>query len=134
LRERLEDIPIIADRLLDQLSWDMKRSPLRISESARLAMLQYSWPGNIRELRNLLERAALLSDEGIIHETGLEFELRVRRKTDVNVRFADLTLKEMEKRYILQVLESEGRRVAQAARRLGIPRSSLYAKIRELGL
>jgi transcriptional regulator with PAS, ATPase and Fis domain len=134
LRERQEDIPIITDKLLEQLSWDMKRGPQRISESARLALQQYWWPGNIRELRNVLERAALLSDDGVIHKTGLEFELPKRRDLDANVRFTNLTLKEMEKRYILQVLESEGGRVAQAAKLLGMPRSSLYAKIREHGL
>lgn len=134
LRERLEDIPIITDKLLEQLSWDMKRGPLRISDSARSALQNYSWPGNIRELRNVMERAALLSDNGIIDKTGLEFEPPTRRNFDANVTVTNLTLKEMEKRHILQVLEAEGGRVAQAAKRLGIPRSSLYVKIREFGL
>lgn len=133
LRERLEDIPIITDKLLEQLSWDMKRGPLRISESARLELQQYSWPGNIRELRNVLERAALLTDGGVIHKTGLEFELPARLDPDLNVGSTDLTLKEMEKRYIRRVLESEGGHVARAAKILGMPRSSLYAKIREFG-
>jgi DNA-binding NtrC family response regulator len=134
LRERVEDIPVITDTLLEQLSWDMKRGPQRISESARLALKQYSWPGNIRELRNVLERAALLSDDGVIQKTGLDFERPAHQDFDANARFTNLTLKEMEKRYILQVLESEGGRVAEAAKRLGMPRSSLYAKIRENGL
>jgi len=134
LRERPEDIPIITDKLLEQLSWDMKRGPLRISESGRLELQNYSWPGNIRELRNVLERAALLTDDGVIHKTGLEFEISARPNPDVNVGFTDLTLKEMEKRYIRRVLESKGGRVAQAAEILGMPRSSLYAKIREHGL
>jgi len=134
LRERLEDIPVITDKLLGQLSWDMKRGPLRISESARLALQQYPWPGNIRELRNVLERAALLSDDGVIHKTGLEFEVPAKQNLDANAQPTNLTLKEMEKWYIRQVLEAEGHRVAQAAKRLDIPRSSLYAKIREHGL
>ena len=134
LRERLEDIPVMTDKLLQQLSWDMKRGPLRISESARLALQQYPWPGNIRELRNVLERAALLSDDGVIHKTGLDFEVPGKQNLDANAQPTNLTLKEMEKRYIRQVLEAEGHRVAQAAKRLDIPRSSLYAKMREHGL
>jgi DNA-binding NtrC family response regulator len=134
LRERLEDISIISNKLLEQFSWDMKRGSLRISEGARLELQRYSWPGNIRELRNVLERAALLSDDGEIHKTGLEFELPTARNLDANTNVENLTLKEMEKRYIIQVLESVGGRVSQAAKRLDIPRSSLYAKIQEHGL
>jgi DNA-binding NtrC family response regulator len=134
LRERSEDIPVITDRLLEQLSWDMKRGSLRISDTARSELQLYPWPGNIRELRNVLERAALLSDDGIIHETGLEFEHSVVREAEPNADADHLTLKEMERRHIVRALESEGGRVAGAAKRLGIPRSSLYAKIREHGL
>lgn len=134
LRARLEDIPIITDKLLEQFSWDMKRGPLLISDSARFALQQYSWPGNIRELRNVLERAALLSDDGVIRKTGLEFELPSHQESVGNIPIVNLTLKEMEKRYILQVLESEGGRVTQAAKSLGMPRSSLYAKLQEHGI
>jgi DNA-binding NtrC family response regulator len=134
LRERPEDIPIITDRLLHQLGSDMKRGALKISDSARLALQQYSWPGNIRELRNVLERAALLSEDGIIRKTGLEFESPSRTGSVINSVFINLTLKEIEKHSILQTLESEGGNVIRTAKRLGIHRSSLYARIREYGL
>lgn len=134
LRERLEDVPIIADKLLEQLSWDMKRGSLQISYSARLELQHYSWPGNIRELRNVLERAALLSDDGVIRDTGLELELPPAVDFDPSASVTNLTLKEMERHHIHQVLESERGRVSMAAKRLAIPRSSLYAKIREHGL
>jgi DNA-binding NtrC family response regulator len=134
LRERREDIAVITNKLLEQFSWDMKRGPLSISDSARLALQQYSWPGNIRELRNVLERAALLSDGGLINKIGLEFEISDRQNIAAHVPVANLTLKEMEKLYILQTLLSEGGRVTQTAKRLGMPRSSLYAKIHEHGL
>jgi DNA-binding NtrC family response regulator len=134
LRERPEDIPIITDKLLEQFSWDMKRGPLRIFDNARFALQNYSWPGNIRELRNVLERSVLLSDDGVIHEMGFEFEAPMHQCLATNVTDSNLTLKEMERRYILQALESEGGIVTRAAKRLGMPRSSLYAKIREHGL
>ena len=134
LRERLEDLPIITDKLLEQFSWEMKRGPLRISDNARLELRQYSWPGNIRELRNVLERAALLSDDRVIDKTGLEFEFSERQALASDVGMKNLTLKEMEKRHIAQALELEGGRVTRTAKLLGVPRSSLYAKMREHGL
>jgi DNA-binding NtrC family response regulator len=130
LRERLEDIPAITDRLLEQLGGDMKHGVLRISDSARVALQNYPWPGNIRELRNVLERAALLSDDGIITKFGLEFDPPSHQKL-ANTVSAHLTLKEIEKSSILQTLEAEGGNVIRAAKRLGIHRSSLYSKIRE---
>jgi DNA-binding NtrC family response regulator len=133
LRERLNDIPIITDTLLDQLGTDMKHGSLQITDNARLALQHYSWPGNVRELRNVLERAALLSDDGVIHKIGLEFESPLLQDHAAIPEFANLTLKEIEKRKILQTLESEGGNVTRAAHRLGIHRSSLYSKIREYG-
>jgi two-component system, NtrC family, response regulator HydG len=86
-------------------------------------------------LRNVLERATLLCDDGVIHNTGLEFEtFSERQNAAANILAGNLTLRELEKRYIIQVLESEQGRVSQAAKRLGIPRSSLYAKIHEYAI
>jgi DNA-binding NtrC family response regulator len=134
LRERLEDLPAITDRLLEQLGTDMKRGPLRISDNARLALERYSWPGNIRELRNVLERAALLSDNEEIDQAGLEFETPLRQDFSVEPAVPNQTLKAMERNHILQTLKSEGGSVIRAAKRLGMPRSSLYLKIQEHGL
>lgn len=134
LRERLEDIPIITDQMLDQLGRDMQRLPLRISDRARMALQQYSWPGNIRELRNVLERAVLLSEDGVIDRTGIEFESPAIEKPSGCVTDSSLTLREMEIRHIRQALDLESGNVTHAANRLGIPRSSLYSKIREFKL
>ncbi len=134
LRERAEDIPIITDKLVEQLGYDMKRGPLRISDNARAALQNYSWPGNIRELRNVLERAVLLSDDGVIHINGLDFEAPMQQPAAPAPEFGNLTLKEIEKHFVLQAMESESGNIIRAARRLGIHRSSLYAKIREYSL
>jgi DNA-binding NtrC family response regulator len=135
LRDRLEDIPIITDMLLRQLGSDMKRGSLEISDRAQSALQQYAWPGNIRELRNVLERAVLLSDDGVIHRTSLEFEPSSSPVPAASITTtpatSNLTLREMEKQSILQTLESEGGNVIRTAKRLGIHRSSLYSKIRE---
>jgi DNA-binding NtrC family response regulator len=134
LRERPEDIPIITDNLVEQLASDMKRGPVQISENARTALQNYSWPGNIRELRNVLERAVLLSDDGVIQLTGLAFEPQAHAATQPAAALANLTLKEVERLCIVQVLAAEDANIIRAAKRLGIHRSSLYAKIREYGL
>jgi transcriptional regulator of acetoin/glycerol metabolism len=82
-------------------------------------------------LRNVLDRAVLLSDDGVIHHTGLEFEGLSERAPVANSEFDSLTLKEIEKHFILNALAAEGDNVIRASRRLGIHRSSLYAKLRE---
>jgi transcriptional regulator of acetoin/glycerol metabolism len=81
-----------------------------------------------------LERAALLSDDGVIQTTGLEFEAPSRQEPAEQAATSNLTLKEIERRTIIQTLEAEGGNVIRAAKRLGIHRSSLYAKIREYAL
>jgi DNA-binding NtrC family response regulator len=131
LRERMEDIPLLTDVLLDQFSWDLKRNSVKITDSARSELQRYTWPGNIRELRNVLERATILSEDGVIRQTGVEFEATDCLKIATNAFAGNLTLAQMERHYILLALESEGGHVSRAAKRLGMPRSSLYAKIRE---
>ena len=129
LRERREDIPIITDRLIAMLSSDLNRGQLRISDHARMALMQYSWPGNIRELRNVLERAALLCSSGVIETTGLEFEGTDHAPSPPISDESFLNLKEVEKSQIQKALKLEDGNIIRAAQKLGIPRSSLYAKM-----
>jgi DNA-binding NtrC family response regulator len=92
----------------------------------------YSWPGNIRELRNVIERAVLLSEHRTISIKDLQFDGNsANRSTYLD---SNLTLMELEKQHIERVLREEQGRVEKAARRLGIPRSSLYQKIKKYQL
>ena len=129
LRERTEDIPTMAQYLLDKVSADLGRGELRLDENSIQALKAYSWPGNIRELRNVIERAVLLSDQKTITINDLHFD----GHTQVGSPFLNsrLTLLEMEKQHIERVLQEERGRVEKAAKRLGIPRSSLYQKIKK---
>ena len=129
LRERIEDIPTMARYLLDKVSADLGRGELRLDENCIQALKAYSWPGNIRELRNVIERAVLLSDQKTITINDLQFD----GHTQVGSPFLDsrLTLLELEKQHIERVLQEERGRVEKAAKRLGIPRSSLYQKIKK---
>ena len=129
LRERVEDIPTIAQYLLDKIAADLGRGRLQLDEGSVQALQAYSWPGNIRELRNVIERAVLLSGENDIRLQDLQFDAH----TQVGAPFLDtrLTLLELEKQHIERVLQEERGRVEKAAKRLGIPRSSLYQKIKK---
>jgi DNA-binding NtrC family response regulator len=132
LRERLEDVPVIARYLLEGFVADLGHSGLQLSESAERALMGYRWPGNIRELRNVLERAILLSDRRMIGVKDLRFDAPSSGGGMEDL--SNLTLEEMERRHIELVLRQEQGRVVAAAQRLGIPRSSLYQKIQKYGI
>jgi DNA-binding NtrC family response regulator len=129
LRERSEDIPTMAQYLLNKLSADLGRGEIILDESCIKALQAYSWPGNVRELRNVIERAVLLSDHGSITLRDLNFE----GHATLGASFLDsrLTLIELEKQHIERVLQEERGHVETAAKRLGIPRSSLYQKLKK---
>ena len=130
LRERREDIPGLAEDLLTTIAADLPRDPLRLSDEALARLEAYAWPGNIRELRNVLERAALLARGPEIQAEELGFE----KTRSPSAEGSDLTLGEAEKEAIRKALEAEGGRVNRAAAALGISRSALYEKIRRHGL
>ena len=144
LRERPEDILVIARDLLGRLSRELGHSGLDLTPAAEAALRAYSWPGNIRELRNVLERAVLLSPGPVLEPEDLRFNHTLVRALPLlparHPGFTsedpelDLTLQEVERRHIERVLAAEGGHVERAARRLGIPRSSLYQKLKRLGL
>ncbi len=134
LRERVEDIPIIAEQLVQWLSQDLGHGPVQLSNEAIHALQAYPWPGNIRELRNVLERAALLAVDGVIRASSLDLELIPRLSKTLPETEATLTLSELERRHIAAVLASEKGNVERAASRLGIPRSTLYSKLKQYGI
>jgi DNA-binding NtrC family response regulator len=109
---------------------------VRLSEAAAQALRAHAWPGNVRELRNCLERALLLSDKPTLDVCDLQL-VRVPHppapgKPGVNpADEGDLTLAELERRHVQRVLEREGGHVEAAAAKLGIPRSTLYQKLKQ---
>jgi DNA-binding NtrC family response regulator len=135
LRERVEDIPVIAASLLRSLADDLAREQQVLSPSAESALKSYSWPGNIRELRNVLERVALTCEGRIIEaqELALVQKPAPGRALDIDGESV-LTLAELERQHIARILHEEAGKVAQAAVRLGIPRSTLYQKIKSYGI
>jgi DNA-binding NtrC family response regulator len=136
LRERKEDIPILAEQLLRKFAAGRGRSDVELGGDAMQALIAYPWPGNVRELRNVLERAVLLSSGRVIGRSDLHFDQAAPDQAEeLEEGETDLlTLEEMEKRHIERALRTTGGRVEEAARRLGIPRSSLYQKLKKFGL
>ncbi|HYO15559.1 MAG TPA: sigma-54 dependent transcriptional regulator [Thermoanaerobaculia bacterium] len=128
LRERKEDIPALAQHLLEQLSREQGRLGIRLTPPALEVLRRYSWPGNVRELRNVLERAVLRAEGDEIRESDFRFSSTLAEAPSAD---AGQTLADVERQQIEKALAEERGRVVNAARRLGIPRSTLYQKIRE---
>ena len=131
LRERPEDIEALAEFLLARWRDEHGGEALEITPEARAALRAYRWPGNVRELRNVLERAAVLSPSGVIDAKHLD--LRAPEGTD-HPPGALRPLREVEREHIAAVLKAVGGKRAKAAEILGIGRTTLYEKIRRLGL
>jgi DNA-binding NtrC family response regulator len=131
LRERREDVPLLARRLLEERPACRGRT---LSDSAMEALQGYPWPGNIRELRNVLERATLLSHGDTIGTGDLLFDAGASRRVASHPDDLAMTLEQLERRHIERVLEDVGGKVASAAERLGVPRSTLYQKLKLYGL
>ncbi len=132
LRSRREDIPLLADRLLRLIAPHSDAPAL--DRTAIEALRRYSWPGNIRELRNVLQRALLLTENNIITERELHFFPARFEEVGAPPSAPDVTLREMEKSHIASVLAQEFGSVQRTAKRLGIPRSSLYNKLKGFGI
>ena len=129
LRKRIDDIPVVAQYLLDKVAADLGRGQILLDDDCIRALQGYTWPGNVRELRNVIERAVLLSEGNSIGLRDLNFD----GHASIGGPTLDsrLTLLQLEKQHIQRVLEEERGRVEKAAHRLGIPRSSLYQKIKK---
>lgn len=160
LRERVEDVKAIAEHYLEIFASEMSRKINAISADAMKALEQHPWPGNVRELRNVIERAVIISSGDIIESESLLFgaaptreiaaqkpiieEMPIEESDDTELSVpvaaaepAALTpcsIADMERRLIRRVLESTAWRRAEAARILGINRTTLYNKIREYAI
>ena len=140
LRERLDDIPELLHRGLQYYSALHGKKISRIDPALMVTLLQYSWPGNIRELFNVLERLVILADNDVLGLDNLPKNILLSvlpqsNSSTLSVQ-GDLptTTDNVERDVIVRVLTEEHFNKAGAAKKLGIPRSTLYYKMRRLGL
>ncbi len=137
LRERVSDIPLLARHFLAQVSEEAGKRVVDFSPAAVEILQRYRWPGNVRELQNVVERAVLLGRNEIVAEEDLPRELTVGIPLQLP-RPAGTTLKEAlegpERAIILEVLESNQWNRNATADTLGINRTTLYKKMKRLGL
>ncbi|MCA9526823.1 MAG: sigma 54-interacting transcriptional regulator, partial [Myxococcales bacterium] len=145
LRARLDDIPLLVDHILARYAVRLGRTIEGLDTAAMQVLLQYAWPGNIRELENVLERTLLFCDGPVIRRDDLPAELRegagpvaaspappagVTGLKDA----VKLTTQRLEREMIERALDETGGNVTRAARKLEISRKSLQTKMKELGL
>ncbi len=135
LRERKDDIPLLVDHFLKLYCEGVGRSQKSICPEAFEVLMRYDWPGNVRELENALERAVILEEGRVIAAEDLPERLRrspTERQGSV-VSASNLTLEELEREYLLKVLDEAGWHKKRAAAILGINASTLYRKLQRYG-
>ncbi len=130
LRERENDILLIAEFYLQKYSNKYGKHGLKISKSGQSKLLKYNWPGNVRELQHCIEKAVILSDDNVLNEDSFNFNNKQAKQTDLQ----NLTIDEMEKEMIVANIEKEQGNMSAVAKKLGITRQTLYNKMKKYGI
>lgn len=133
LRERFEDIPLLATHFLKHYAEKYEKSINKISEAAVTRMHKHPWPGNIRELQHAIERAVILSNGHVLQPEDFNFAPS-GTKDDSQINLEQFNLEEVEKLLIRKVLKKYNGNITQAASELGLTRSSLYRRLEKYGL
>jgi two-component system nitrogen regulation response regulator NtrX len=137
LRERIEDIRLLADHFLKEFTTAYGRKPKELSEEAFRALEDYAWPGNVRELRNLMERIVIMNPQPRLEVRHIPLDRARRAGFDRPVeRFGSLheVREAAERDYILRKLDEAKGNVTRAADLVGLERSHLYRKMKALGI
>ena len=132
LSERREDISLLANHFLGRYAKKYKKPVVGVGPAAMKKLERYHWPGNIRELRHTLERAVILSETSMLQPSDFLFP-EVEEKTE-GVVFENYNLGDVEKTVIRKALKKHGGNISQAARELGITRTSLYRRMEKYGI
>lgn len=133
LRERLEDIPALVNHFLQKFD---APPGVRFSKEAVDVLKQYTWPGNIREIQNIIERCIILRRKNVIEPDDLQLLTETDPDACQEIQIPDegISLEEIEKQYILKALEKAGQNQSQAARLLKIPRHVLLYRLEKYGM
>ena len=139
LRDRKEDVPLLVEHFLKVYNEKNGRNLQGFHPRALDAMMRYAWPGNIRELENVVERAVILSRDDFIPFSELPAAVRETAGEDDTRQVREglrpgMTIKEMERELIIKTLEENDSNRTRTARVLGITRRTLQHKLKEYGL
>lgn len=134
LRERRDDVLPLAEIFLEDFNTMFRKKISRISPEAESMLTYYSWPGNIRELRNVIERATLLCDKDIIEPAHLPENMRAMKKPPPIAAGDDWSLESMERSHIERVLLACDHNCSKASKILGIHRSTILNKMKKYNL
>jgi len=133
MRDRGDDVIKLAKHFIAHLNQEMGRDIKSISPDAAAALKAYHWPGNIRELRNVIERVMILEEGPTIELENLPANLQGYIVPGEARYMGPLTLDELEKDYILRMLDSHGGNISQTAKMLGISRHTIMRKLERWG-
>jgi two-component system nitrogen regulation response regulator NtrX len=136
LRDRREDVPLLADHFLREFTTAYGRKPKELTPEAYQALADYHWPGNVRELKNLIERIVILNPQVRVDARHIPIHGSRRQQDRPLERFGSLqeVREAAEREYILKKLEETGGNVTRTAEVLGLERSNLYRKMKTLGI
>jgi DNA-binding NtrC family response regulator len=135
LRERKEDIPLLVEHFLQKYNKRAKKQIISVSDQVIKLLMEYDWPGNIRELENTIERAVVLSKGNEIETENLLYHgINVRTEFGYTNERGFRTLEEIEKDYIRTVLQAQSGNKGKTSEILGIDRKTLWAKIKKYNL
>lgn len=126
LRDRVDDIPILAGHFLKEYSEKYNKNISRINTHALEKLSNYHWPGNIREMQHAIEKAVIMSESSVLLPSDFEFRPSVEKTSS-----HEITLAEMEKKFILDCLKRHNNNISTTASGLGITRQTLYNKLRK---
>ena len=132
LRERQEDIPLLADHFLRVYATKYRKPPLRLNAATLGKLQKYHWPGNVRELQHAIERAIIMSDTPVL-QPG-DFFFSSADSGEDSLFFENYNLEEVEKLVIRKAITKHAGNISQAARELGLTRASLYRRLEKYGL
>ena len=136
LRDRVEDVPLLADYFLREFTVAYGRKPKELTPAAYEVLQEHHWPGNVRELRNLIERIVILNPQTRVDARHIPLQTTRRTAAERAERFGSLqeVREAVEREYILKKLEETNGNVTRTAELLGLERSNLYRKMKTLGI
>ncbi|MEQ8583732.1 MAG: sigma-54 dependent transcriptional regulator [Marinoscillum sp.] len=133
LRDRLDDIPLLANHFLETYNQKYRKNISRIAPNTIKKLQKYSWPGNIRELQHAIERAIIMSDTEILNPDDFFF-LAQKPENNNTVEADNFNLDEVEKNVIQRAVNKHNGNISKAAKELGLTRASLYRRLEKYGL